>query len=76
MRICNVQLNALGDIQKFVNAAGLYEAAIDMVSGRYVIDAKSLLGVLTLDLSKPVELRIYGDHPENFLEAIRPYLAA
>ena len=76
MRICTVQLNAIGEIREFVNAASNFEGAVDMVSGRYVIDAKSLLGVMTLDLSKPVELRVHGDHPEKFFKAIDSYLVA
>ena len=76
MRICKVQLNAIGEIREFVNAASNFEGAVDMVSGRYVIDAKSLLGVMTLDLSKPVELHVHTENPEKFYDSIKSYIVA
>ena len=47
-----------------------------MRSGRYTIDAKSILGIFSLDLSKPIELDIYGDEPlDKVQEAIKPFLS-
>ena len=53
------------------------EYDLDLISGRYVIDAKSLLGIFSLDLSKPIELTIHADEEaaDEIIEALRNYLA-
>ena len=76
MRICKIKLNAFGDIRAFVEAASNFDDEIDIVTGTHRINAKSLLGVMTLDLSAPLELRVHGDHAENFYGSIKSYLVA
>ena len=76
MRICKVKLNAFGEIRAFVELASNFDDDVDIVSGVHKVNAKSLLGLLTLDLSKPVEIRVHGDHPEKFVSAIDSYLVA
>ncbi len=76
MKICKVKLSAFGEIRDFVNAASSFEGAVDIVTGCHRINCKSLLGMMTLDLSSPVELRVHGDHPEKFIDAIHAYLVA
>ena len=76
MRICKVKLNAFGEIRAFVQAASNFDDAVDIVSGVHKVNAKSLLGLLTLDLSRPVEIRVHGDHPEKFVSVIDSYLVA
>ena len=48
---------------------------MDLVSGRYAIDAKSIMGIFSLDLSKPIQMNVHADNCEQFLETIKPYLA-
>ena len=47
----------------------------DLVSGRYVIDAKSIMGIFSLDLSKPIDLNIHAeDDSDVILQALKPYI--
>ena len=47
----------------------------DLVSGRYVIDAKSIMGIFSLDLSKPIDLNIHAeDNSDEVLEVLKPYM--
>lgn len=58
-------LNNFSDIQDFTHAAARCACDIELKSGKYIVDAKSILGIFSLDLSKPVELIING-HDEQF----------
>ena len=53
-------LNSINDVKKFVNAAVSRPCDIDVVSGRYIIDAKSIMGIFSIDLSKPVRVEVHG----------------
>ena len=76
MRVCKVKLNAFGDIRKFVDEAFAFDNEIDVVTETHKINAKSLLGMMTLDLSQPLTLRVHGEHPEKFYGKIKEYLVA
>ena len=71
-----VQLNSIEAAKSFVSAAARAPFEVDVVSGRYKVDGKSILGMFSLDLSKPVLVRAIADISEadEFLEAIRPYI--
>lgn len=56
-----IRLNDMKDVQKFVNKCGMFEDDVMLSSDRYVVDGKSLLGILSLDLSKPIDLEIDTD---------------
>lgn len=73
MKKLTVKLNTIDDVKNFVSAANMQFSDIDVVSGRYVIDAKSILGLFSLDLSKPIEVVVYGtEHDaEKFQELIK-----
>ena len=62
-----VFLQAINDVKEFVNIVMKYDFDIDLVSGRYAIDAKSIMGIFSLDLSKPIDLNI---HSENNIDEI------
>lgn len=68
-----VKLTTIDDVKKFVTAANMQCADIDVASGRYVIDAKSILGLFSLDLGKPVEVIVHGTEKdaEDFYNAIK-----
>ena len=72
MKTLNVFLNSISDIKDFVNIVSKYSYEIDLVSGRYVVDAKSILGVFGLDLSQilTVEYRGYNSDFENYLQKL------
>ena len=62
------------DVKQFAAIVGEYPYDIDLCSGRYVVDAKSLLGIFSIDLSKPIEMRIYSDDCDELLQRIRPFV--
>ena len=70
-----ISLAAINDVKEFVNTVMKYDFDIDLISGRYAVDAKSIMGIFSLDLSKPIELNAHTDEPGNFAEDIKKYLA-
>lgn len=75
MKTVKISLNSIDKVKTFVNDITKFDNDFDLVSGRYVIDAKSIMGIFSLDLSKPINLNIHAD--ENMaavLEAIKPYM--
>ena len=69
-----VSLQAINDVKEFVNIVMRYDFDIDLVSGRYAIDAKSIMGIFSLDLSKPIELNAHTDNADDFLKAIDKFI--
>ena len=67
MQTVKISLNSIDKVKAFVNEVTKYDAEFDLVSGRYVIDAKSIMGIFSLDLSKPIDLNI---HSENNIDEI------
>ena len=61
MKTVKISLNSIDAVKSFVNTVTKYESDFDLVSGRYVIDAKSIMGIFSLDLSKPIELNIHSE---------------
>ena len=61
MKTVQISLNSIDKVKSFVNAITQYEYDFDLISGRYVIDAKSIMGIFSLDLSKPIDLNIHAD---------------
>ncbi len=69
-----ISLQAINDVKDFVNIVMKYEYDIDLVSGRYAVDAKSIMGIFSLDLSKPIELNAHTDDADAFFEEIDKYI--
>lgn len=69
-----ISLGAINDVKDFVNMVMKYDFDVDLVSGRYAVDAKSIMGIFSLDLSKPIELKAHTDEPRNFAKEIERYL--
>ena len=67
MKTVKISLNSIDKVKAFVNEVTKYDAEFDLVSGRYVIDATSIMGIFSLDLSKPIDLNI---HSENNIDEI------
>lgn len=75
MKTVQISLNSIGKVKSFVNAISQFEYDFDLISGRYVIDAKSIMGIFSLDLSKSIELNIHAtDKLDEILEALKPYV--
>ena len=75
MTAVKISLNSIDKVKMFVNDISGYKAEFDLVSGRYVIDAKSIMGIFSLDISKPIDLNIHAEEEiEEILEAIKSYI--
>lgn len=75
MKTVQISLNSIDKVKSFVNEISKFDNDFDLVSGRYVIDAKSIMGIFSLDLSKPINLNIHADENMNaIMEAIKPYV--
>ena len=74
MTTTTVALKAIDDVKDFVNAVLRFDFDIDLVSGRYAVDAKSIMGIFSLDLSKPIELRAYTDDAEEMLAVLARFI--
>lgn len=77
MKSYMLDLNSIERVKGFVTAIEGFEGYFDLVSGRYVIDAKSIMGIFSMDLSKQVEFRILetNDRIAEVEAAIAPYLS-
>ena len=75
MKTVQISLNSIDKVKSFVNDISKFSNDFDLVSGRYVIDAKSIMGIFSLDLSKPIDLTIHaGDDIDQILEVLKPYI--
>ncbi|MBR5047460.1 MAG: HPr family phosphocarrier protein [Eubacterium sp.] len=75
MKTVKVSLNSIDKVKTFVNLINRFDAEFDLVSGRYVIDAKSIMGIFSLDISKPIDLNIHkADNLDEILEQLAPYI--
>ena len=75
MKSVMIKLSLVENVNNFVNIVTRYPFEMDLRAGRHVVDAKSILGIFSLDLSKPITLEIYSDECEALLEEIKPFLA-
>jgi phosphotransferase system HPr-like phosphotransfer protein len=75
MQTVQISLNSIDKVKSFVNDITKFDYDFDLVSGRYVIDAKSIMGIFSLDLSKPIDLNIHADNDiETILSVLKPYI--
>lgn len=74
MRQVHVRLTSAEQVQSFVKTLTTLNGEFELVSGKHLLDARSLMGLFTLDLSRPVQLKVYNDCAEN-LDALGPFLA-
>ncbi|NLC67869.1 MAG: HPr family phosphocarrier protein [Clostridiaceae bacterium] len=74
MKSFNIMLKSINDVKDFVNIVNKYEFDVDLSSGRYVVDAKSIMGIFSLDLSKPIKVEAHTDDCGDFCEEIKKYM--
>lgn len=74
MKTVTINLGSIDKVKSFVNDITKFDSDFDLVSGRYVIDAKSIMGIFSLDLSTPINLNIHGDEDNaEIMEVIKKY---
>ena len=68
--------NSIDKVKNFVSITAKFDAEIDLVSGRYIIDAKSIMGIFSIDLSKPIILRIHEgrENVDDIIDALSEYV--
>ena len=75
MKSVNIKLSLAENVKTFVNMVNRYPYDMDLRAGRHVVDAKSILGIFSLDLSKPITLEVYADDCDDLMNDIKPFLA-
>ena len=74
MKTVTINLGSIDKVKSFVNDITKFDSDFDLVSGRYVIDAKSIMGIFAFDLSKPLQLNIHAnDNCDEIMEVIKKY---
>ena len=75
MKTVQISLNSIDKVKSSVNDITKFNNDFDLVSGRYVIDAKSIMGIFSLDLSKPIDLNIHAeDNIDEILSVLSAYI--
>ncbi|MCR4869058.1 Phosphotransferase system, HPr [Lachnospiraceae bacterium C10] len=74
MKTVKISLNSIDKVKSFVNTISQFDTDFDLISGRYVIDAKSIMGIFSLDLSSPIDLTIHAENDSDIIEALKPYI--
>ena len=74
MKNFNIMLHSINDVKVFVNTVNKYDFDVDLTSGRYIVDAKSIMGIFSLDLSKPIKVDVYSDDAHDFMNEIKSFI--
>lgn len=70
-----VMLATINDVKEFVSIVSLCDFDVDLISGRYAVDAKSIMGIFSLDLSKPINLNIHAEENiDEIMTVLAPYI--
>ena len=77
MKTVKIRLSSIEAVRNFVEIVRKFEGDIDLSSGRYIVDAKSIMGIFSLDLAKPIDLAIHSGDEDiaEIMEVLKPYLA-
>jgi len=70
----NILLKSINDVKDFVNIVNKYDFDVDLTSGRYIVDAKSIMGIFSLDLSKPIKVEVHSDSADDFINEIKSFI--
>jgi phosphotransferase system HPr-like phosphotransfer protein len=73
MKTFNLLLSSINDVKDFVNIVSKYDFDVDLTSGRYIVDAKSIMGIFSLDLSKPIKVEVHDDNCDSFLSEVERF---
>lgn len=76
MKTIHILINSIEQIKEFVNDTNKINADLDLVSERYIINAKSIMGIFSLNLSKPILMNIYaeGIQLKDILKVMKKYM--
>ena len=74
MKTFHLMLNSINDVKDFVNIVSKYDFDVDLTSGRYVVDAKSIMGIFSLNLSKPIKVEVHSDDCDEFMNDLKRFI--
>ena len=74
MTTFNIMLSSINDVKNFVNIVNKYDYEIDLTSGRYVVDAKSIMGIFSLNLSKPIKVEVHSEDCDEFMAELERFI--
>ena len=70
----NIKLATISDVRDFVNAVAAFEDEIDLQSGRYIVDGKSIMGIFSLDLLSPITVIAHTEYADDFFAKLEKFL--
>ncbi len=73
MKSIKIMLNTISDVRDFVNIVASYDGDVDLISGRYVVDGKSIMGIFSLNLLDPLVLQTEGPDADELIAKMAPY---
>lgn len=74
MNTIKIRLSSIQDVRNFVNIVSKYSIDVDLISGRYVVDAKSIMGIFSLDLLSPITLNAHSDDCSELFAELNTYI--
>lgn len=74
MKSVQIKLGTIDDVKNFVNTVSKHDFDVDLISGRYAVDAKSIMGIFSLDLSKPIQMDIHSDNCDSFVTELKSFI--
>ncbi len=74
MKEVKINLSTIADVRDFVNIVSSFDGEIDLASGRYIVDGKSIMGIFSLDLLSPITVTVTGGNAEELYEKIARFI--
>ncbi len=74
MKTYTIMIKTIVDAKNFVNIVNACDFDIDLESGRYLVDAKSIMGIFSLDLSKPIKMHVYTEDVVPFEKKVKDFI--
>ena len=75
MKKTEIILSSIQDVRDFVNLVVLIDYEVDLAQGRYLIDAKSIMGIFSLDLISPITVIAHTEYPDEFFAKLARFQA-
>lgn len=74
MHVFKVNLQSIDDVKAFVHLVNEFPYEIDLAAGRYIVDAKSIMGIFSLDLTVPVDVHIHSEEADDLIARLEPFI--
>ena len=74
MKTVEIRLSTIADVRDFVNIVSATDIDVDLSSGRYIVDGKSIMGIFSLDLLSPIKLTAHADDPSELFNTLDRFI--